>query len=371
MKPTRTFFSYVSPNRTVQRGTAGSRAGFTLLEIVAVLAIMAILAATLLPAVLSQIDRAARTKEQTDLAALGDALESAVRRTRIIPGHTNWTAILSEETQKGAAVLANTPRNLARAYLVDPDCRLAGANLPYVQTTNGTAQPVSARLMMVASLSGALPVNSGIPSATAFNEIWNTPAGTVPASWNTYSGQGQDVIIHRLPLRPLFHRLLLLNNDLQGTGRFSIDGSPSRTVPTNGMGWDSFYINGTVVGLHGTDGSLQCRELLTEDASFVFEFGYWRAQLHEGRLRPSRGLQFAAAVQQFKNDPWNAGADFGGTQQAVVDSMYFVLFIYTLWANDVPCFARNGSVNLSQTPHYKMFNDAVVNLSGTSFNLLK
>lgn len=371
MKPTWSFFSCVKPDRTVQGGRAGSRAGFTLLEIVAVLAIMAILAATLAPAVLRQIDQAARIKEQTDLLALSDALEAAIRRTRTIPGHTNWTAVLGEETQMGSAVVATTPRNLARAFLVDPDCRLAGANLPYVQTTNGTPQPVSARLMIVASLSGALPVNSGIPSATAFNEIWNTPAGSVPASWNTYAGQGQDVIIQRLPLRPLFHRLLLVNNDLQGTGRFSIDGSPSRPVPTNGMGWDAFYINGTVVGLHGTDGTLQSRELLTEDASYVFEFGYWRAQLHEGRLRPSRGLQFAAAVQQFKNAAWNTGADFGGTQQAVVDSMYFVLFIYTLWANDVPCFARNGSVNLSQTPHYKMFLDARDNLNNTSFNLLK
>lgn len=370
MKPTRTL-SWASSDQTVHRGTAAVRAGFTLLEIVAVLAIMAILAATLIPGVLRQIDQAALTKERADLTALGDALNSSIRRTRSIPGPTNWAAVLGTEAQKGAAAVRTTPRNLNRVFLVDPDLRLAGANLPYAQTTNGTAQPVSPRVLMLASLSGALPVTNGFPSAAAFQEIWNASAGTVPASWSTYTGQGNDLVVQRVQLRPLFHRLVLINNDLQGTGRFSIDGSPPRAVTTNAMGWEAFYINGTVIGLHGTDGTLQTRELLTQDVSYVFEFGFWRAQVHEGRFRPGRGTQFAAVVQQFKNAPWNTGADFGGTQQAVVDSMYFVLFIYTLWANDTPCFARYGSVNLSQVPHYKMFLDARDNLDDTSFNLLK
>jgi type II secretory pathway pseudopilin PulG len=345
--------------------------GFSIIEMVAILAIIAILAATITPGVMRQMDQAALTKERADLLAMTDAFQHAIRRNRAVTGHSTWAAALGDETQMGAAVVATTPRGFNRAFLVDPALRLAGANLPFTQTTNGTHQPISARVIILSSLAGALPVTSGVPSASEFNEIWNTASGARPASWTNYSGTGEDLVIQRVNLRPLFHRLVLINNDLAGTGRFSVDGSTAHPVPNTGTGWDTYYVDGTVIGLHGADGSLQCREILSGDASYVFEFGYWRGLLHEGRLRPSRGMQFAAAVQQFLNTPRNPGADFGGTQQAVVDQMYTYLFIYTLWAGDSPCFARHGSVNLQQVPHYQMLINAQTMLDNVSKNLLK
>jgi type II secretory pathway pseudopilin PulG len=336
---------------------------------VAVLAIVAILAATVTPSVLRQIERAAIAKERTDLEAMHEALEASIRRTHAIPGHTNWAEVLGEETQLGAAAVASTPRHWSRAFLVDPALRLATAGLPYAQTTNGTHQPISARVMILASIAGHLPVASSLPSADTFNEIWDTPAGSTPASWGSYSGHGDDLLIRRINLRPLFHRLVLINNDLPGRGQFSIDGSTAMVVPTTGLGWDTYYGDGTVIGLHGADGALQCREILTGDASYVFEYGFWRAQIFEGRFRSSRGAQFAAAVQQFSNQPWNPGARFGGTQQTVVDQMYIFLFVYSMWSGDTPCFTRSGSGNLVQVPQYQMLLNAQTLLDQVSTDL--
>lgn len=348
-----------------------SQQGFSLLEMVAVLAIIAILAATLVPGILRQIQQAAITKERADLAALAEAIETGATLNRALPGAGNWAAFVGNVAGKGAGVVSVNPRGYTRIFLIDPALQLGTGTLPFTQTTNGIPEPVSARVMILGSLSGALPLSSGTPSTAAFNEIWNTAAGTVPASWTTYPGSGEDLQIQRMNLRRLFHRLVLVNNDLNLTGRFSIDGSAPRPVPASGAGWDAYYLTGTVIGLHGADGSLQVRELLTGDVSYVFEYGYWRAQVHEGRLRPSRGLQFALAVQQFLSQPRNPGADFGASPQAVVDQMYMYLFTYTLWANDTPCFARAGSVNLVQVPQYSMLGNAQTLLDQVSYNLLK
>lgn len=331
---------------------------FTLLEMVAVLAIIGILAAALAPGILRHIQQAAITKERTDLTAFADALTSVAPQQRTLPGPANLASFIGNAANKGAGTVSITPRGYARVFLTDPALRLAGAGLLYTQTTNGTSEPVSARVMILASLSGDLPLSSGTPSAAVFEEIWQTPEGQKPSSWTTYRGAGEDLLIQRIHLRPLFYRLVLVNNDTNNTARFSIDGGSPRAIPASGVGWEAYYFEGTVIGLHRADGSLQVRELLSRDVSYVFEYGYWRAQVYDGRLRPSRGWQFAAAVQQFLSQPRNPGADFGASPQSVVDQMYMYLFIYTLWANDSPCFPRSGSVNLEQVPQYQMLGNA-------------
>lgn len=367
-----------TPRRSRASGTSPGGAapgGFTLLEITAVLAVIAILAATLVPGILRRIQQAAITKERADLAALAGAIQTGAALNRALPGAGNWAAFVGNVAGKGAGAVSVNPRGNTRVFLVNPALQLGAGALPFAQTTNGIAEPVNAQIMILSSLSGALPLSSGTPLAAVFNQIWNTPPETVPSGWTNYAGAGEDLLIQRMNLRPLFQRLVLVNNDERNPpGRFSIDGSAPREVLATGTGWDAYYLTGTVLGLHRPDGTnlvLQMQEVLSGDVSYIYEHGYWQTQLYHGRRRVGRGLQFAEAVQYFLNQPRNPGADFGASPQAVMDQMYMYLFIYTLWANDTPCFSRSGSVNLVQVPQYQMLGNARTLLDQVSYNLLK
>jgi len=56
--------------------------GFTLLEVIGVLAVIATLLSILIPNVIEQIDRAARDAEAQTLRAIGQGVEAYVRQNR-------------------------------------------------------------------------------------------------------------------------------------------------------------------------------------------------------------------------------------------------------------------------------------------------
>src|SRR5437667_382628 len=73
------------------------RNGWTLIETIAVLAVIAILVAVLVPRVIKRVDRAAWTKETADLNAIGDAFTLSVLRTKTIPSHTTWASAVASQ----------------------------------------------------------------------------------------------------------------------------------------------------------------------------------------------------------------------------------------------------------------------------------
>lgn len=344
-----------------------NRAAFTLLEFIGVVAVLALVAAMLAPVVIKRMDRAALTRETADLAAMAEGLEQHILRNQTIPAPATLAQDVGNEMSLSAGDIATTPRQYNRVFLADPSLQLGGGGLPYTQTTNGTPRPFTARLMMISTIAKPLPtITSG-----QFNNIWDTPEGTTPSGWTTWTGQGEDLRIKRINLEPLFHQLILINHDDDAVGQFSIGNSGPMSVPTNGLGWNSFYLDGTVIGLHDEFGAIQARDILKQSISYVFEFGKWRGQVLEGRVPRLGGLGFGFEVEEFLNSPLNPGARFGGTQQAVVDQIYSYMFIYTLWANDNPCFARHLSGNLTQVPHYQMLLKAQPLLDSVSVNLIQ
>src|SRR5579859_173590 len=64
----------------------GSHRAFSLLELIGVLAILAILAATVLPLLIKQTDQAVATQESANLQSFGDAFQRSVTGNRRIPG---------------------------------------------------------------------------------------------------------------------------------------------------------------------------------------------------------------------------------------------------------------------------------------------
>src|SRR5437867_7195065 len=105
------------------RSPAYGRA-FSLIELIGVLAVMAILAAVLVPSLIRQMDRIAGEQESAALKSFGDALQQSILRKRYIPSASDWaTNIAAELGADVANVNTNQARRQPRFFLIDPALR--------------------------------------------------------------------------------------------------------------------------------------------------------------------------------------------------------------------------------------------------------
>lgn len=334
--------------------------GFTLVETIGVLVIISILAAALMIMVMKRVDQAAASRESTDLNVISEAFVQSSIRNKVIPGTNTWATAVAQHTALPLNRIMTTPRGFARAFLIDPNLSIGGSGLPYTQTSAGTNKPVSARVMFVSSMArSALPVATGIPSTAEFNAIWDTPEGGKPATvtWTSWAS-GEDLKIKKVSLEPLFHRLILVDRDPSEQARFSVDGTNILSVPTNALGWSSYYMDGSVLGLHGSNSVVSTRHLLKQDISFVFEHRAWRGQLAGRIYGNATAAEFEREAEEFFAAAWNPDAHHGSSQQTVLVAMYTFMFSYTLWANECPRFSRHDQTSsLTEIPEYRLINE--------------
>src|SRR2546423_5291014 len=115
-------------------------AGWTAIEMIAVLSVIAILAAAVVPTIIRRVDRAAWTSETANLTSIADAFIQSVVRTKTIPNYTDWPAAIAVQASMPVSAVTINPRRYPRAFLVDPTLDINGAGLPYgPQTINGSA----------------------------------------------------------------------------------------------------------------------------------------------------------------------------------------------------------------------------------------
>lgn len=306
---------------------------FTLVEAVGVLSILSILAATLLPPIFDEINRANLERETKTMASIAEALTASIVRTRTIPGN-DWARVVADELAAPVTSVATSVAGHTRALLFHPGMRFGpgAVSLPWTQTADGVpGGPVNARAVLLSSQCG-LPLPEGFRggeaiTTTEFNRLWEAAEGTVPAGWpGDWSQPGSSLRIQRLNLTPLFHRLVVQDVSGNGTARISIDDAAPFTIPS--QGWDSHYFAGTGIGFY-ENGALKARDLLIEPRSYVHELGAWRDQLCEGR----QGLspRFARALDRFLHARQNPGST-GPTTGSVAASYSRYAMTYTTWA---------------------------------------
>lgn len=347
--------------------------GFSLIEMIGMLAILALLTAAITPVAVRRIDQAAWLKEVNDLSTISNALTLQFVRSNNVPSATTWAGAVANWLNRPVTNINYNPRKFQRLYLVDPNISLT---LPYAQSGNtglGTA-PTSARIMVVSTIA-----RTNVPPTIDFNQTWNwnnvlSPTAK-PASWSTYPGNGYDVCIQRINLGQMFYQLVLVNRDQAPPGAtnapFNINGFTPPTIVTNLSGgyangsiWNNYYLAGSAVGLWSTNNGLATTYILNQNTSFVFENGTWNAQIQgcpgctNAPPSGSSGLasQYNQAAINFFNSQWNSAAGGpgykGAAQNAVLSAFGNLMMDYTMWSeassNSVAVpFSSNGVGNKS------------------------
>jgi prepilin-type N-terminal cleavage/methylation domain-containing protein len=188
-----------------------SNAGFTLLEMIGVMAVMAILAATTVPSVLQSIELATVRSEAKTLESLVPHIQRYTSNNTTLLSSSNWTTQLSNYTDLSSNDLLRNKRGRTRIYLMDA-------------TTN------RAMILSVVSPKTALALPTSLSSAN-FALVWDTPDNVIPTTvswsgWNAWNGVRNSehaLVIQRIHLgNELQTFQLTINNAGSGTPQFEV-----------------------------------------------------------------------------------------------------------------------------------------------------
>jgi prepilin-type N-terminal cleavage/methylation domain-containing protein len=261
----------------------GDLCAFSLIEIIAVLAILGILAGAVLPVLIRQIDYATEGAEATNLLALAEGFAQGGSAQQYIPSQTNWDTLIAANIGWQLTSVQINPRNNPRVFLINPG--LTNLTLPYAQNSSGSPTfPANAQFMILSSLSSPLPagLSSGVPASSDFNALWNNPNDTIPqgTSWS-FGGQGADLKIQRINLASSFVHVVLTDFDAVGapysfTNNFT---SPTLAFVAVNPPFDAYFLRGTILNLYfrsPSGNSLQTSQVLQQDTSLFFCNGLWR-----------------------------------------------------------------------------------------------
>jgi len=246
--------------------------GFTLIEVIGVMSIVAIMASVIAPSVLDDIRRARADKESGNLAGMARELERYIDDNKRIPTRAlaDWTGSIASVSTLRRDKVERNEREFRRGYYVDPrffsttDTAFPG----YSQGTGLNSAPVSPRIMLVSVLTGNAP--AAPTTATAFNAIWDqTGAASLV--------EGPDVKVERLNLRAAFQRVVLTNENTNQPG-YQLETGTRASVPAAGAGGDGvltrYVIRNTRVTLY-TDpypgGTVDEVFLVEQDKDYAFE----------------------------------------------------------------------------------------------------
>ena len=357
------------------------RKGFSLIEMIGVVTVLAILAAVLAPVLIRRIDQTVLTKEVNEMGAISNALVMQIIRNELIPDQSTWASTAAGWMERPASQITTNARGFARQFVYDGGN--AGnswlqLNLPYDQMSHpggtGTGTSPSGRIALISTIAKSLPNISGSLSSANFNSIWNASRGTVPSYLTAqgWTGNGYDLSIQRISIDPLFHHLVLVTRDDPNVPPFpgySINiTNAATTLPNTAYGLDSYFLHGTPVSLwvrpvSSPFPSITNTFILTQDISFTFDQGMWQSGLTgAGKDNSSTASTFGQTAKLFIQTDNVPGVHQGATAQSVLSAFYSYMYTYIIWANQAPHFQTVASSPGQQTDYVVL--DALGHKSG-------
>jgi type II secretory pathway pseudopilin PulG len=322
-----------------------SERAFAMIVWVAVIAIIGILAAIILPLLISGKDFQVARDENTTLSVLATAFQDVVRRDAYIPAATNWADTIAVDAAMSMAAITNNPRGQPRILLIDTAGWFTNVTLPYTQMVAGnTNLPVNARMIIASSLGVPLPaaLTNGPLNATNFSALWNAAEGTTnfPTTgvWAGWNGRSEDVKLQRIDLDPLFiglQPLVTYPAPAGPLGLYSI-GNDTNLYQAQYLNLSNpppaaYYLQSTILRLYSDTAHLDSTQVLNQNGSFFYRDKIW--QSGGGGAVPT-GVDLSGVVFAFLNAVPNTQAANGGDQQRlVVQSMMNYMSNYIAWAD--------------------------------------
>lgn len=245
--------------------------GFTLIELIGVMAIIAILAAAIAPSIIRDIDRAVGDVEQSQLATLASELKLYIRSAKIIPSASTWDNALASVSSIPVARITQNDRLTNRAFYVDPQF-FSPSNAvfsQYTQTNGLTVKPNSPRIIIASNLKGTLPAT--LSSLSDFNAVWNQVAGAAII-------ESADIKIQRINLQGLFHRVLFTNNNTALSPGYRLETGVTQSISSTSL--ERYILEDTKINIYDapfTSNVLSQVLLLDEAKSFTYDnsAGVW------------------------------------------------------------------------------------------------
>lgn len=352
----------------------GTRSGFSLLELIGVLSIMAILTSLFIPAARRQLRDAEQRAESQTLAAISQAVQEVILEHKTLPGTNDWMDLVAEEVDPMSPILTVTAGGAPRLLIYHPSSAIRPQANARVQTASGfqNLTPGSDRLLLVSTLQDAFPSHINLGSAATFEALWNTLPHQRPAGWTEEDlPDPDDLHIARLDLSTLLHRVVINNA--------ASDNSPARiSLESNGTvlsiargnpvtAWERSFIHGTGLNLHDPQGNLWAREIIVEDRTLYYSETGWGERTSLG---PARGAGWNSSVAILVQDFLNASFPNASNRQrprASIDELYRALWAYMDWAE--AGFLLGGN-NKRQAPDAYVVRSTVARLNQGTLNLI-
>jgi prepilin-type N-terminal cleavage/methylation domain-containing protein len=228
-----------------------SPSGFTLVEMIGVLAILAILASFIAPNVINQLQAAKRDAEDEQLTAIARGIELYLRQTHLFP--TTLTVLSPDYVPIALGQLTSNPNGFLRYYFVQPN--ISGF------TNSAGLSPTAladARFVLITHLNQN--VNPSIITDADFENWWNTDETGTP-----------DLKIHRGHVGHLF-QLLSLSAGGAG-GSYAVDGITTDSGGGTLVPHIRYHLGGTTIGLDeaNTFSVPETQITMTAEAGFQFD----------------------------------------------------------------------------------------------------
>lgn len=174
--------------------------GFTLLEMIGVMAVLAILAAALAPNVVQMVDEGYYQAERKSLRTLADGLEQYIASSKQIPAGSAWHTAVADMVALPLSRVEQNDKRYRRQVYFDPRFLTTTDRTwnGYTQTTGLSSPPNSPRIMLVSNLRGEVRAN--LNSHTAFEAVWQQADGAILQ-------ESREVLIQRVNLAPMFVKI--------------------------------------------------------------------------------------------------------------------------------------------------------------------